>query len=200
MEKAARAVFETLDALKVKEPVVLGGLSMGGYIAFECVRAFPDRIRALILTATKASADTAEGRAGRMKTIEAVQDSGMEVFSRMFIQKCLGPATLSERPEVVSRVREMIMEASPESVMDGLRGLADRRDSLALLGQITCPTLVVAGAEDRLIPVADHEVMQQGIPGAQLRIIPHVGHLVNVEAPDLFHGAVEDFLNPLFEG
>ncbi len=74
--------------------------------------------------------------------------------------------------------------------MDAVRAMAERRDSQPLLPTISCPTLILAGAEDALIPPKESEVMTQAIPGAQFKVIPEAGHLVNLEVPEVFQDIV----------
>lgn len=194
MMKAAKGVHEELVKRGITQPVILGGLSMGGYIAFEYMRAFHKEVKALILVGTKAAADSEEAKEGRYKTIETIKTSGLEAFVRMFVPKALGQTSLAERPQVVEQLKAMVEEASPAVVMDALRGLASRRDSVVMLRFIACPTLVIWGEEDKLIPLADHQVIQSGIQGAVLERIPKAGHMVNLEAPEAFHAAVDRLL------
>jgi len=193
MAKAAQVVHETLEELKVKEPITLCGLSMGGYIAFEYVRAYPTEVKKLVLVATKAGADNDEGKAGRFKTIESIQQHGMRPFVEMFSTKALGDVTIAGRSEVVTRLKDMISSSESQSTIEALKGLADRRDSVSLLPEITCPTLVIAGQDDKLIPVTEHEIMQKGISGARLEVVVQSGHMVNLEQPEKFNSLLEKF-------
>ena len=72
-----------------------------------------------------------------------------------------------------------------------------RPDASSLLPLIQVPTLVLHGAEDQLIPLAVAQDMAAAIPGANLRVIPMAGHLLNLEQPDLFNNAVHSYLMAL---
>lgn len=193
MERLAEDVRGLLDHLKL-ERVALGGLSMGGYVALAFVRRWPERVAALVLADTRASADTEEGRKERYATAELAQREGSAAIADLMTPKLLGPATLERKPEVVAAVREMILEASPGGIARALRGMAARPASSDLLPQIKCPTLIVVGEQDGLTPAADSEAMAEAIPGSTLVKIPEAGHLSNLEQPEKFNSALSGFL------
>ena len=190
----AREAARLLDDLGVREPVVVGGLSMGGYVAFEFLRQYPERVRALALLSTRAAADTPEGRAKRLKTAEDIRAKGLEPFSRAVLPNLVGKTSLSSRPEVCRRVAEMILANTPEGVADALLAMAARRDSGDLLGGIRVPTLAVAGEEDTFIRADETQEMASKIPGSHLEVIAGAGHLVNLEQPAPFLKVLEQFL------
>ncbi len=186
----AQAVADLLDALKIHEPVILAGFSMGGYVALECMRQFPQRVKALGLFSTKAAADSPEQREGRVTLIERLRREGLEVLRQTTLPKLVGVSTTARRPAVIAEIERAIRAADREGVMDAVRAMAERRDSQPLLPAIPCPTLIISGAEDVLIPSKESEVMAQAIPGAQLKVIPEAGHLVNLEVPEAFQDIV----------
>ena len=193
----ARDAADLLDRLGLQEPVVVGGLSMGGYVAFEFLRQYPERVRALGLFSTRASADTPEARTQRFKTAKGIQENGLEPFARAVLSNLLGKTTLRTQPDVGRRVREMILANSPDGVADALLAMADRRDSTELLAEIRCPTLVIAGDEDTFIPLEQARAMHRQIPGAQIEILSQAGHLVNLEQPKKFQEILEKFLKEI---
>lgn len=190
----AQEAARLLGRLEIREPVVVGGLSMGGYVAFEFLRQYPERVRALGLFSTRAAADTPEGRAKRLKAAEEIRAKGLEPFSRAVLPNLVGKSTLAARPEVCRRVTEMILTNTPEGVADALLAMAARRDSTELLGAIRVPTLVAAGDEDTFIRVDEARAMQGKIPGSRLEVIPQAGHLVNLEQPARFQEILARFL------
>lgn len=192
--RMAQEIAARLDRLKIQEPVVIAGLSMGGYVAFEFLRIFPRRVRGLGLFSTRASADTPEAREGRLKAARKIRDEGLELFATAILPKLLGKTTIAAKPRIVEEITRMIRVNDPGGVADALLAMASRRDSSDLLGLIRCPTLVVAGEEDSFIPVSEAQGMRDRIPGAQLQVIPGAGHLVNLEQPSAFQAALERFL------
>lgn len=190
----AKSVAALLDQLNVKEPAIVAGLSMGGYVAFEFIRQFPQRVKALGLFSTRAAADTPEQAAGRMKLVDKLRAEGIDVLMTASLPKLVGRTTAASRPAVMKEVEALIHEAQPDGVIDALRAMAERRDAMLLLPSIRCPVLILAGEEDALIPAQESQAMSQAIPGAKLEIIPQAGHLLNLEQPDACHRVVASWL------
>lgn len=190
----ALEVAELLNHLEIREPVFIGGLSMGGYAAFEFYRQFPERVKSLGLFSTRAAADTPEGRAKRMKTIELIRASGLEPFTQAVIPNLLGKTTLEKKSSVSAFVKEVILGNDQAGVADSLLAMAQRRDSSDLLSAFKIPVLVAAGDEDLFIPFTEAQMMKEQIPGAAFELIFHAGHLINLEDPEMFNAALKRFL------
>ena len=196
MEQMAKDVVALLDELRI-ERFVLGGLSMGGYVAFALYRLFPRRVRALVLADTRPQGDTDEARAGRETMARRALTEGMRPIADAMLPKLLAPATHAGRPEIVARVREMILATPPAGAAAALRGMALRRDQTDLLPDIIAPTLVLVGGEDAITPPAEAELMRREIRGARLEVMAGAGHCSNLERPEEFNRALGTFLNEL---
>lgn len=197
MEGCAHEVNQFLQDRSVKEKIALVGLSMGGYIAFEFVRQFPEKISGLVLAATHPRPDTEAAAKGRQETAELVLQEGTQALAERLLPKLLGATTLAAKPEVTQRVRELIVSNNPEGIAKACLGLASRRDSTPVLKMIEIPTLIVAGSEDVLIPEARAVEMKQLVKKAELEFLTACGHLVNLEQPQTFHERVMEFLDNL---
>lgn len=193
MDLLARDVATLLDELGL-EQVVLGGLSMGGYVAFAFYHHFRDRVKALLLFDTRAEADTEEGRANRVRLADLVRRQGAAALAGELIPKVLGETTRKTNPEVVSRVRHMIESTPVVGIVNALMGMAQRPDRTAMLPNIQCPALVVVGEEDVVTPADVAKQMAAAIPEADLVVVPKAGHVSNLEQPDAFNEAVARFL------
>ena len=193
----AEDVAALLDKLEI-ERVVLGGLSMGGYVALAFYRRFGlRRVRALILADTRSQADTQEARRNRQEQAEKILKQGMSSIIDDFLKKVLTPATLSERPEIMERVRKMVVTTKPQGAAAALRGMALRPDQTDFLPEIIAPTLIIVGSEDQLTPPVDAEMMHREIRGSHLECIEGASHLSNLERPVEFNRAVKNFLDAL---
>jgi len=192
----ATSLVATLDDLHVDE-VVVCGQSMGGYIAFELLRAFPTRVRAAILCSTKATADTPEAKRGRDTMAAKAEREGPGAIAAALVPKLLARTTLERQAAVVREVTTMIERQPVYGMVVTLRALRDRPDSTPLLGQIRIPVLVVAGDEDQIAPAAGMEEMARAIPGAQFTVIPGSGHLSPLEQPQAVNAALNAFLAQL---
>jgi pimeloyl-ACP methyl ester carboxylesterase len=193
MERIADDAIALLDHLGLSKAVVCG-LSMGGYAAFALVRRHPGRVKGLVLADTRTAPDSPEAKRSRSAQADTVRREGPSGIADAFLLKAVGDTTRNERPEVVARIKEMILSASARGIVDALAGLAARADSGPTLREIKAPTLVVCGAEDALTPVADSEAIHRGIPGSTLQVIPRAGHLSSLEDPAAFNAALATFL------
>jgi pimeloyl-ACP methyl ester carboxylesterase len=195
MERIAEDAVGLLDHLGLSQAAVCG-LSMGGYAAFALWRRYPERVRALALADTRAGADSDEAKKGRADLAEKVRRQGPEAAAEAFLPKLLGETTRRERPEMVARVREMILANPARGICDALAGLAARADATGVLREIRVPTLFVVGEEDVVSPPAEMETMHQQVAGSRLVKLPRVGHLSNLEDPPGFNAALSEFLSP----
>jgi 3-oxoadipate enol-lactonase len=178
-------------------PVVLAGLSMGGYIAFECWRRRPAAIRGLVFADTRAEADSDEARARRVTMQGLASRDGAVAVADAMLPGLLGETTQTSNPHLAVQVRAWASETAAEGVVDALEVLRTRPDSRPTLPTITCPTLVLVGEQDTLTPPALSRVIADGVTGATLVEIPHAGHLANVEQPDAFSAALVQWLGTL---
>lgn len=197
MEEMAHDVAALLDELGIKVRVVLGGLSMGGYVALAFYQLFPERVRALLLADTRPQADTEEAKLNREETATRVLHEGIHTIADAMLPKLLAPATQAEQTQIVRRVRDMILQTDPQGAAAALRGMALRRDHTKLLREIKCPTLIIVGSLDAITPPADAQLMQREIRGSRLEVIAGAGHVSNVERPAEFNRAFEKFLGEL---
>lgn len=193
MSRMAQDVAQLLDHLEVPRAVI-GGLSMGGYVALAFYKQFPSRVRALVLADTRASADTEEAKHTRTQQAEKALSEGMNGIADAMLPKLLTPETVSKRPEIVKRVRDMMMKTKPEGAASSLLGMAAREDQTELLSRITSKTLIIVGAEDAITPVADSEKMHSAIAGSRLVVLENAGHVSNLERTEEFNQALLDFL------
>lgn len=198
MEMFSDDIAGLLDHLNVHGPVLVCGLSMGGYIALDFYRRYPDRVAGLILTATRAGADSEEGKANRDATAATVKTEGTGPIVAGMLPKLLAPGSYGD-DELVSYVKEIMEGASVEGVIGALAAMKDRPDSMPMLVDIDVPTLIIHGAEDQIIPVSEAEALYEAIEDAELVIVPDAGHLPNLEQPDAFNDAIIDFIEELTE-
>jgi 3-oxoadipate enol-lactonase len=193
MDLFAADLADFLDELNIIDPITLCGLSMGGYIAMAFARNYPNRLGKLVLVSTRAAPDSPEGRQGRDRAAHSVRENGIQEIINTMTPKLLSPQNLEKNPHLMTRAKE-IMKPSLEGVIGSLAGMRDRVDARPFLAKIMVPTLIIHGADDQLIPVAEAEAMSAAIPGSHLFVIPGAGHLPNLEQPDLFNLKMRDFV------
>jgi pimeloyl-ACP methyl ester carboxylesterase len=182
-----------LDALGI-DRAVIAGLSMGGYAALAFWRRHRDRVRALVLCDTRATADSDTQRESRRAMKALVAESGSMAVANQMIAGMVGATTRSKNPELADELHRMMSLAPVEGMLYALDALMTRPDSTPTLATIDVPTLIVVGDEDTLTPVADSRVMQLAIPGSRLEIIAGAGHVSNMERPATFNHVLSEFL------
>jgi 3-oxoadipate enol-lactonase len=179
-----------LDVLDVRRAAVLG-MSMGGYTALAFAAHHGARLSALVLADTRAAADTPDTRAGREVALATIHGRGAAAYLDASLARLLSPGAA---PALHARVRGSA-ETSPDSLVAGVEAMRDRPDRTAELPAISCPTLVVCGAEDQVTPAAEMRRIGEAIPGARHVELVRAGHLAHLEAPETFAAAVGSFLS-----
>ncbi len=192
MGRFAKDLHGLMQHLKTG-PLTLVGHSMGGYVALAFAKAYPEALKGLVLVGTKAGADSPEGATARRATAEKVRTEGSSVVVDAMAPKML--AASNTDAAMAAAVHGFMAPSKPEGVIGALLGMAEREDAGAWLGMLQVPTLVIAGADDTIIPPSESEAMAKAIPGAQLKVIPKAGHLVAFEQADAFNAALVDWLN-----
>lgn len=194
VDQLADDAAHLLNHLGLPGPVIVGGLSMGGYIALAFQRRHPQRVAGLILAATRAGADSPEAQANRDKAAATAQAEGAAAIVAAMLPKLLAARTYTDQPAVVAEARA-IMSGTPVTGLVGtLAAMKTRPDATAQLSGIAQPALVIHGAEDALIPPSEAEAMARALPNARLVLVPSAGHLLNLEQPADFNAAVRTFL------
>jgi 3-oxoadipate enol-lactonase len=194
MDTLAGDLHEFLNEIDVREPVILGGLSMGGYIAFAFCRLYPQRVAGLLLAATRAAPDNEEGKVKREEMAAIALEAGSKPVIEDMLPKLLSPQTYQEKPDLVQKLREIMEPTSPPGMAGALLGMKDRIDSMDTLRRFDKPALVVHGADDQLVPVAEAHKMAEVLQNSQLEILEAAGHMVNMEQAEKFNKVVAEFL------
>lgn len=196
LDDLATDIKALLDSLNIQQ-AIFAGLSMGGYILFALWRLYPHRMKGLILADTRATADAAEERESRFDMIRMAETQGAEAIAEIMLPRLLAPNTIAVRPDLVAKVRAMIVNNRSETIVADLHAMINRPDSTASLAQITCPTLVIVGELDRGTPPSAARFMAERIAGARLAVLSDAAHLSNLEQPGAFNAAVLDFLTEI---
>lgn len=194
MSSMASAIWRTLDSLNIVKPVVMLGLSMGGYVAFRAFNEHPERVRSLVLVSTKATPDAPAAKEGRFKNIELVKKDGLKPLAAKMTPALLGKTTQANNVALVDQVRSSIEAGLADGVCAALRGMAERPDSTPLLERIKVPVLALAGDEDAVVPSTDMQSIAAGVKKGDFDILRGAGHLLNLEQPDAFRDKVLTFL------
>lgn len=196
-----------MDALEIDRAILVGN-SAGGTLGTAFTLAHPTRVQALILVNAAIYQTMPEAplltwllgtpQVNHIGPLIARQLAGDQ--GDAFIQSAwYDPSPLEANPEIIAGYRRPLMaENWDRALWEHTRatrapGLAER------LGEITVPTLVIGGAQDRIVPVENSLRLAEDIPGAELLVIENCGHLPQEECPGDFISAIDDFLETELE-
>jgi pimeloyl-ACP methyl ester carboxylesterase len=178
-------------------PCVVGGISMGGYVALDYERHYASTLRGLMLVDTRPNADSPEGRTGRDSMIELAKTQGAAAIAEKMMPKMLAGGAASSRTEVVAELNAMMHNCPVNTIQHALAAMRDRPDSTPSLGRIAAPTLIICGEADELAPPAVSEEMHKAIRASTLSIITGAGHMAPLEQPQQVSRAMRHFLATL---
>ncbi|MEX0695339.1 MAG: alpha/beta fold hydrolase [Rhodospirillales bacterium] len=184
---ATRAIAGMPDRFAV------AGLSMGGYVAMEIMRQVPTRVERLALLDTAPGADTAERMDSRRELIKRVEQGEFAAVIEGHFLKFVHPDRLEDEV-LMAKIRTSANHVGPEAYIRQQTAIINRPDSTSTLGKVSCPTLVLCGADDALTPPLLHEQMAAAIPGAELVKIKDSGHLPTLEKPEAVNAALGHWL------
>ena len=177
------------------ERAVLVGASMGGYVAMAFLRRHPGRTAALALLGTRAGPDDAATAANRRAFAGLVLDPATRPrVLAAAVPGLVGGTTRARRPDVVEQVTALIEAADPAALAWCQRAIADRGDSFDVLRAADVPAVVVAGAEDGLVPEEETRRMADALPQGEFVVVPGAGHLAALEAPAEVTAALTELL------
>ena len=196
IESVADQVQAFLERISAT-PCVLGGLSMGGYIALAYARKCPSRLSGIVLADTRAEGDTPQGKQGRAKMIELVRTRGSKAIADEMLPKMLSAETVQRKPDVVRKVRQMMESCPPLTIEHALVALRDREDHTSFLPSIADPTVILVGEHDAITPPAMSESLHRAIAKSELTIIAGAGHLSPIEQPEQVNAALRRFITAL---
>ncbi len=195
----ARAVADDLKRRGIKPPFFVAGLSMGGYVALEFVRQFPEQVRGFALMGTRAGADTKEQKKKRHALAAQVRNEGLAGIAAGVLPKLVTKKYQKKNPRGMRTLSTMLQASRPDGVADALVAMAGRRDLNSLLSKIKCPALILAGTADAVIPVSESEAMHAAIPLGRLRLVEGAGHLFNLEQPAVVNQCLIPFIRAVME-
>jgi len=195
MDQFADDLAVLLDEMRVTEPIVLCGLSMGGYIAWSFVRRHAARLKGLILCDTRAVPDSDEAAANRRKLAEDVVRLGPELVANAMLPKLCAGGEAAISSDLAAELRRVILATSPHGIAAASLGMAVRADARPLLPQITLPTLVIVGELDVISTSAEMRQIATAIPNGSFQSIPNAGHMAPLENPGIVNAAMRQFLD-----
>lgn len=183
-----------MDSLQIHK-AILCGLSLGGYIALQAARQYPERFNGMVLCSTQCPADSEKTKQVRAKKAEIVSTKGIEAYTDESIKSLFAPVSYTARKEEVRAVRTIIQRNTPEFICKGLAALAERKETCSGLSSVNMPVLILVGKEDKITPPSEAEYLHYNIRGSQMKVIPYAGHLANLENTHEFNDSLKKFID-----
>lgn len=198
LEMVADALAATLTDIGI-ERAVIGGLSMGGYVALAFADRHPERVAGLALVDTKSPADNEAAIAGRLAVADQAESAGTVDAVRAMPSVMLGVTTRATKPALIAEVDGWIDDQHADGVAWSQRAMAIRPDRTDAIARVGAPVVVIVGDEDTMSPLAAAEHMAQAVVGERNRpvVIPESGHLSAVENPAAVAAALTGLLAKL---
>lgn len=185
-----------LDHLEI-DRATIGGMSMGGYVLFNLLERYPERLSGACFITTRAHADDEAGKQRRFHLAQEVMTFGPQVIAESFEEILFAGETLRERPRLVGEVYGWMTGTDSRGLAGGLLAMRERKDYTDLLPTITLPALAIGAEDDRAAPPEKARELVAAIPGCRLCIIPRAGHMANLENPGAFNDCLLEFLRSL---
>ena len=183
-----------MDKLKIKKAIVCG-LSMGGYILMNAAYRYSERFAAIVLSDTQCNADSVEMRKERAKTTAQINSEGLKPFAEGYLENIFCHESIDNKKELVEQIRNTILSTSPIAIIGTLHALSMRYQMCPSLKEITVPTLILCGKEDKITPLSQSEFMLKSITNSTMKSIDNAGHLSNLEQPEEFNKHLSNFIN-----
>lgn len=182
----ADEIKQLLDQLHIKKAII-GGESMGGYVALAFLQKYPGVINGLVLSDTQSIADSPEMKAKREATAIDVLKHGTAQLIDGFMPKALSPTASEDK---IKYLKNILATQTPTAIASALRGMALRDDTSNILANTTLPILIMTGDQDALISPQQSQNMHALAQNSKLITISSAGHLSNLEQPEQWNKAV----------
>lgn len=178
---SSRKAMTDVVLRSVEGKFALAGVSMGGWIGFAVAVQAPERVTkfAAIGTWARTMPDTEKQQ---REILNNIKNGGFEEFLKSYCEYSISHAKRKDK-EFVDLLKNDASRVKEEVMINHLQAYLDDFDSQVLLPKISCPTLVIAGRNDPIFSVEEHEYIAQSVKGARLAIIDDCAHFIPFERP-----------------
>ncbi len=192
LEGMLAAIAKSLP--KRRHPVVLVGFSMGGYVAQEFMLRHPEQIKKLVLISTSARGYTETERSRHQKVMEDAKAAGVfHGLSGKRLEQFIHPSRYDDTV-LVELIKTMALDAGLEVYVRQQTATLNREDRRPDLKALTCPALVIGGADDVLVPPGNTQEIAACIPDATYQSLENCGHIIPLEQPTRLVGLLRNWV------
>lgn len=192
VEQMADDVLALLDHLEISKATLLGH-SLGGYITLSFAQRHASRLNGFGLIHSTGFPDSEEAKEKRLASVNAIQSQGITEFVDGLVPALFSPATGEASPQLIERAKEIGYRTPPQGAIGAALAMRERPDRRDVISSSELPVLLVAGAEDGLIP-AD-KTFTSTKPNITQATISGAGHMSLFEAPERLSEIIKDFLS-----
>lgn len=190
MRSFADSLADLLNAIEVDQPIVLCGLSMGGYVGWQFWKHHHERLAALVACNTRAASDTEQVGRARKISAESVRETGAASVADAMIPKVF----FQTEKEIAHQTHSVISKTDPESIATGQIAMSLRPDATPWLSDIEIPCLFVAGQHDEITTPTEMRENSELVPNSTFVEIAGAGHMSPLECPGEFNQTLNAFL------
>lgn len=195
METLAGDIAAVLDTLSI-DRAAIAGHSLGGYVAMAFCRMYTERVTRLALVCSRLAADTAQAAKDRENLADrAERDDRIDAIADSYIPRQFASSLLEKRSPIIDRARAIARQNSAAGAAAMLRGMAQRADAYDIAEELDMPVMIVAGAADQIVGLAEAEEMRRAFPHADLRVLGRSGHLPMLEEPEALNDLLLGFMS-----
>jgi len=162
-------------------PAIVAGHSMGGYALLNLASRRPDRLAALAMVCSRATADSTDQAANRLAMATRLRTESADFVAEAMLPRM--PRKGSMDLGLLGRVRAAMDPLRPDGIAWCQRAIAGRPDFSARLGSIPLPALVLAGSHDQVVPLEESGIMAANFRQGRLAVIEDAGHCPMIEKP-----------------
>jgi pimeloyl-ACP methyl ester carboxylesterase len=194
VELCADVVKDVLSNLNIDE-CILGGHSLGGYVALSCIQRYPQLFSKLIIFNSNPYPDAAEKQALRSQEIEIIRNGGLSKIADSTIPHLYKPSNLRACNDKIKETIDLCDTHDPLGICASIKGLQTRPDRREDLKSWKKPSLWLYGDSDLHMTADKIEFMKQTYPDFKHTVVPECGHMSFIEQKDFTYGSVVSFLN-----
>jgi pimeloyl-ACP methyl ester carboxylesterase len=189
LQDVARYVLQQLEG-----SFAVVGLSYGGIVAFELWRQAASRIKGMALLNTTPRAVSPETRERQQRFVGMAHLGEFRSITTDFLKDAMLHPDHRRDQKLREAVLDMAQTIGIQGFVNTVKAQLNRPDSTGDLARITCPTLVLTGREDNVVPLPVHVEMAQALPNSHLIVVEQCGHLSTMEQPEVVTGALRQWL------
>lgn len=194
MEAYVDDLMSIINELELDKPI-LCGLSMGGYIALRAVEKYQDRFSGLVLLDTRAEADDDKGKIIRSEKINKINVDGLDAFIDDFVSGLFADLTIKDNKRLFNDTINKCKQNNPLGVKGAMIAMLSRTSTVKFLKKIKIPTLLIAGAFDKLTPPTMMREMAGKVKDSEFGIAPRAGHLSPLENSGFVNDMIKGFID-----